>query len=58
MLLREIVVLSLLLHVGFSLHEELLCEPLRGLLMGGTSEVKAQVQKVAEFVVLENVNEG
>jgi len=58
MLLGEIVVLSLLLHVGFSLHEEFLCKPLRGLLMGGTGEVKSQVQKVAEFVMLENVYEG
>jgi hypothetical protein len=41
MLLGEIVVLSLLLYVGFSLHEEFLCKPLRRLFMGGTGEFKA-----------------
>lgn len=58
MLLGEVVILSLLLYIGFSLHEEFFCKPLRGLFMGGTREFKPQVQKVAEFVVLENVNEG
>jgi hypothetical protein len=56
MLLRQLIVILLLIHVDLALHQQLLGQPLRRLLEGGLFKVKAQVEEVAELVVLENIH--
>jgi len=54
-LLRQIKVVLLLIDVYQSLHEKLLCEPLRRLFKRGFHEFQPQVKQVSKLVVLKNV---
>ena len=56
MLLRQLIVILLLIHVDLALHQQFLGQPLRRLFKGGLFKVKAQVEEVAELVVLENIH--